>query len=58
MSNLSSLKSEIIELLNQNKSDKAEVSKIVENFKKINHNLTLFYNKIDKLIEENPLEEI
>ena len=58
MSNLSSLKSEIIELLNQNKSDKAEVSKIVENFKKINHNLTLFYNEIDKLIEEKPLEEI
>ena len=58
MSNLSSLKSEIIELLNQNKSDKAEVSKIVENFKKINHNLTLFYNEIDKLIGEKPLEEI
>lgn len=58
MSNLSSLKSEIIELLNQNKSDKAEVSKIVENFKKINHNLTLFYNETDKLIEEKPLEEI
>ena len=58
MSNLSSLKSEIIELLNQNKSDKAEVSKIVENFKKINHDLTLFYNEIDKLIEEKPLEEI
>ena len=58
MSNLSYLKSEIIELLNQNKSDKAEVSKIVENFKKINHNLTLFYNEIDKLIEEKPLEEI
>jgi len=58
MSNLSSLKSEIIELLNQNKSDKEEVSKIVENFKKINHNLTLFYNEIDKLIEEKPLEEI
>ena len=58
MSNLSSLKSEIIELLNQNKSDKAEVSKIVENFKKINHNLALFYNEIDKLIEEKPLEEI
>ena len=58
MSNLSSLKSEIIELLNQNKSDKAEVGKIVENFKKINHNLTLFYNEIDKLIEEKPLEEI
>ena len=58
MSNLSSLKSEIIELLNQNKSDKAEVSKIVENFKKINHNLTLFYSEIDKLIGEKPLEEI
>ena len=57
MSNLSSLKSEIIELLNQNKSEKIEVAKIVENFNKINHNLTLFYNELDKLSKEKPLEE-
>ena len=57
MSNLSSLKSEIIELLNQNKSEKIEVSKIVENFNKINHNLTLFYSELEKLSKEKPLEE-
>ena len=57
MSNLSSLKSEIIELLNQNKSEKIEVAKIVENFNKINHNLTLFYNELDKLSKEKSLEE-
>ena len=57
MSNLSSLKSEIIELLNQNKSEKIEVSKIVENFTKINHNLILFYSELEKLSKEKPLEE-
>ena len=57
MSNLSSLKAEIIELLNQNKSDKIEVNLIVENFNKINHNLTLFYKELDKLSEEKPLAE-
>ena len=57
MSNLSSLKSEIIELLNQNKSERIEVSKIVENFTKINHNLTLFYSELEKLSKEKPLEE-
>ena len=57
MSNLSSLKSEIIELLNQNKSERIEVSKIVENFNKINHNLTLFYSELEKLSKERPLEE-
>ena len=57
MSNLSSLKSGIIELLNQNKSERIEVSKIVENFNKINHNLTLFYSELEKLSKEKPLEE-
>ena len=57
MKNLSSLKSEIIELLNQNKSDKIEVNLIVENFNKINNNLTLFYNELDKISEEKPLAE-
>jgi hypothetical protein len=57
MSNLSSLKSEIIELLNQNKSDKIEVNQIVENFNKVNLNLTKFYNELDKISEEKPLAE-
>ena len=57
MSNLSSLKAEIIELLNQNKSEKTEVNKIVENFNKINHKLTLFYSELDNLLSEKPLEE-
>ena len=57
MSNLSSLKAEIIELLNQNKSDKIEVNLIVENFNKVNNNLTLFYKELDKLSEEKPLAE-
>ena len=57
MSNLSSLKSEIIELLNQNKSDKIEVNQIVENFNKVNLNLTKFYNELDKILEEKPLAE-
>jgi len=57
MSNLSSLKEEIIKLLNENKSEKTEVNKIVENFNKINHDLTLFYNELDKLQTEKPLEE-
>ena len=57
MSNLSSLKEEIIKLLNENKSEKTEVNKIVENFNKINHDLTLFYNELEKLQTEKPLEE-
>ena len=57
MSNLSSLKSEIIELLNQNKSDKIEVNQIVENFNKVNLNLTKFYNELDTISEEKPLAE-
>ena len=57
MSNLSSLKEEIIKLLNENKSEKTEVNKIVENFNKINHNLTLFYKELDKLQIEKPIEE-
>ena len=57
MSNLSSLKEEIIKLLNENKSEKTEVNKIVENFNKINHNLTLFYKELDKLQTEKPIEE-
>ena len=57
MSNLSSLKTEILELLNKNKSDKIEVNQVVENFNKINHNLTTFYNELDKLSQEKPLEE-
>ena len=57
MSNLSSLKAEIIELLNQNKSERTEVNKIVENFNKINHKLTLFYSELDNLLSEKPLEE-
>jgi len=57
MSNLSSLKEEIIKLLNENKSEKTEVDKIVENFNKINQNLTLFYKELDKLQTEKPLEE-
>ena len=57
MSSLSSLKSEIIDLLNQNKSDKIEVEQIVDNFNKINHNLALFYKELDKLLEEKPLEQ-
>ena len=57
MSNLSSLKTEILELLNKNKSDKIEVNQVVENFNKINHNLTIFYNELDKLSQEKPLEE-
>ena len=57
MSNLSSLKSEIIELLNQNKSDKIEVNQIVENFNKVNLNLTKFYNELDKISQEKPLAE-
>ena len=57
MSNLSSLKSGIIELLNQNKSDKIEVNQIVENFNKVNLNLTKFYNELDKISEEKPLAE-
>lgn len=57
MSNLSSLKSEIIELLNQNKSDKIEVNQIVENFNKVNLNITKFYNELDKISEEKPLAE-
>ena len=57
MSNLSSLKAEIIELLNKNKSDRIEVNLIVENFNKINHNLTLFYKELDKISEEKPLAE-
>ena len=57
MSKLSSLKAEIIELLNQNKSDKIEVNLIVENFNKVNNNLTLFYKELDKISEEKPLAE-
>jgi len=57
MSNLSSLKEGIIKLLNENKSEKTEVNKIVENFNKINHDLTLFYYELDKLQTEKPLEE-
>ena len=57
MSNISSLKTEILELLNKNKSDKIEVNQVVENFNKINHNLTIFYNELDKLSQEKPLEE-
>ena len=57
MSNLSSLKEEIIKLLNENKSEKTEVDKIVENFNKINQNLTLFYKELDKLQTEKPIEE-
>ena len=57
MSNLSSLKEEIIKLLNENKSEKTEVNKIVENFNKINHNLTLLYKELDKLQIEKPIEE-
>lgn len=57
MSNLSSLKEEIIKLLNENKSEKTEVNKIVENFNKINHNLALFYKELDKLQIEKPIEE-
>lgn len=57
MSSLSSIKSEIIDLLNQNKSDKIEVEQIVDNFNKINHNLALFYKELDKLLEEKPLEQ-
>ena len=57
MSNLSSLKTEILELLNKNKSDKIGVNQVVENFNKINHNLTTFYNELDKLSQEKPLEE-
>ena len=57
MSNLSSLKTEILELLNKNKSDIIEVNQVVENFNKINHNLTTFYNELDKLSQEKPLEE-
>ena len=57
MSSLSSLKSEIIDLLNQNKSDKIEAEQIVDNFNKINHNLALFYKELDKLLEEKPLEQ-
>ena len=57
MSNISSLKTEILELLNKNKSDKIEVNQVVENFNKINHNLTTFYNELDKLSQEKPLEE-
>ena len=57
MSNLSSLKTEILELLNKNKSDIIEVNQVVENFNKINHNLTIFYNELDKLSQEKPLEE-
>ena len=57
MSNLSSLKEEIIKLLNENKSEKTEVNKIVENFNKMNHNLTLLYKELDKLQIEKPIEE-
>ena len=57
MSNISYLKTEILELLNKNKSNKIEVNQVVENFNKINHNLTTFYNELDKLSQEKPLEE-
>ena len=57
MSNLSKLKEEIIELLNKNKSDIIEVNQTVENFNKINNNLTLFYNELDKISQEKPLAE-
>ena len=57
MSNLSSLKEEIIELLNQNKSEKAEVNQVVENFNKINKFLILFYKELEKILEEKSLEE-
>ena len=58
MSNFPSLKAEIIELLNQNKSEKAEVNQIVENFNKINKFLILFYRELEKLLEEKSIEEI
>ena len=57
MSNLSKLKEEIIELLYKNKSDIIEVNQTVENFNKINNNLTLFYNELDKISQEKPLAE-
>ena len=57
MSNLSKLKEEIIELLYKNKSDIIEVNQTVENFNKINNNLTLFYNVLDKISQEKPLAE-
>jgi len=58
MSNFPSLKAEIIELLNQNKSEKAEVNQIVENFNKINKFLILIYRELEKLLEEKSIEEI
>ena len=33
------------------------MNKIVENFNKINHNLTLFYNELDNILTEKPIEE-
>ena len=57
MSNLSKLKEEIIELLYKNKSDIIEVNQTVQNFNKINNNLTLFYNELDKISQEKPLAE-
>ena len=57
MSSLNSLKNEISELLKENSSDKIAVNKIVENFTKINSDLILFYEELDKISGIKPIEE-